>query len=96
MKIFYGQHTRQKPCSEYSVRSGNSVTSKQACVCEQNICDTNASEVQNIKIVLNKEDTCSSRNQEITAGKHNTKNTSEDTTIYDPCFSPYTTTYTHY
>ena len=45
MKIFYGQHTRQKPCSEYSVRSGNSVTNKQACVCEQNICDTNTSEV---------------------------------------------------
>ena len=63
-------------------------------MCEQNICDTNTSEVQNIKIVLNKEDTCSGRNQGITTGKHNTKNTSEDTTIHDPCFSP-TLPHTH-
>ena len=87
MRIFYGQHTHPNRVVNDSVRSGNSVTSKQACVCEQNICDTNTSEVQNIKIVLNEEHTCSGRNQGITAGKHNTKNTSEDTTIYDPCFT---------
>jgi hypothetical protein len=69
---------------DYSVISDNYVRYRQTCVCDQNICDLNTCEVQEAKLIIDKDGKCTGMEQRNTAMKLNIKNTLEGYNNHDP------------
>jgi hypothetical protein len=69
---------------DYSISNDNYVRCRQTCVCDQNICFLNTSEVQKTKLIIDKDDKCTGMEQRHAARKLNIKNTMEDCKNHDP------------